>query len=51
MQRDGTLSFAVDEVSASGALLNEMVHEIGTCSPEKIHPRYFKDVDPKRLKY
>ena len=24
---------------------------IGTCSPEKIHPRYFKDVNPKRLKY
>lgn len=48
---DGTLSFAVDEISASGALLNEMVREIGTCSPEKIHPRHFKDVDPNRLKY
>jgi hypothetical protein len=50
-RRDGNLSFEVDEVSASGDLRNEMVRETGTCSPEKIHLRHFKDVDPKRLRY
>ncbi|MBI3527327.1 MAG: hypothetical protein HY067_05090 [Betaproteobacteria bacterium] len=48
---DGKLSMEVDELGADGEVLNEMVRETGICSPEKIHPRHFKDVDPKRLRH
>ena len=50
-RQDGKLSMEVDELGASGEVVNAMVHETGTCSPEKIHPRHFRDVDPKRLRY
>lgn len=50
-RQDGKLSMEVDELGSGGEVVNAMVRETGTCSPEKIHPRNVKDVDPKRLRY
>ncbi len=46
----GTFTLEVDEIDATGRIVNEMVRETGTCSPGKIHPRNLSN-DSQRLKH
>lgn len=49
LRKGGNFSLEVDEIDASGRVLNEMVRETGTCSPEKIHPRHLRGADPENI--